>query len=301
MSLSLQDLKKSSNKNLENLIKESEKLSGKENNRGDDRFWKPKVDSAGNFTGLIRFLPAPQVDGADALPWVITFDHGFKGPSGKWYIERSLTTIKKQDPVSEYNTKLWNSGDKDLIEQARAQKRKQSYISNILVINDPEKPENNGKVFLYRYGVKIFEKIKNIMTPDEELGEKPNDPFDFWAGQNFKLKIKKVAGYQNYDDSSFSVPSAISDDDNKIEDIWKREYSLKEFLNPANFKTYDELKARLHDVLEIRDGESFTKSAEEMAVKAEKTFEKETKLEEAISKVDSEEDADLEALLKEFD
>lgn len=296
---SLKDLKKSSKDNLNKIIQEAEKMSKGPQRQTDERFWQPTVDKSGNGFALIRFLPAPPQDGDDALPWVIFYDHGFKGPSGKWYIERSLTSIGQKDPLGEYNSKLWNSGEKDLQDQARTQKRRKIFISNIYVITDPGNPENNGKVFLYRYGQKVFEKIKNVMTPEEDFGEAPNDPFDFWNGQNFKLKIKNVAGYRNYDDSSFAQPSVLIDDDDKLEEIWKSEHSLREFLDPSQFKTYDELKTKLYDVLDMRG--NVTESADKMADKVGQDFDKETELEAAVKETDSSaEDAELEDLLKEF-
>jgi hypothetical protein len=213
----------------------------------DDRFWQPEVDKAGNGYAVIRFLDAPAVDGEDGLPWVQIWNHGFQGPGG-WYIENSLTTINQKDPVSEYNTKLWNSGVEANKEIARKQKRKLTYISNILVVSDPKHPENEGKVFLYKFGKKIFDKINEKLSPQFE-DEKPLNPFDFWKGANFKVKIRQVEGYRNYDKSEFDVQSAMFDDDAKIEKVWKGSYSLKEFLDPKNFKSYDELKAKLDKVL----------------------------------------------------
>lgn len=214
----------------------------------DDRFWQPDVDKAGNGYAVIRFLDAPEVDGEDGLPWVQIWSHGFQGPGG-WYIENSLTTLGQNDPVSEYNTQLWNSGVESNKDVARKQKRKLTYISNILVISDPKHPENEGKVFLYKFGKKIFDKIQEKLTPQFE-DEKPLNPFDFWRGANFKVKIRNVEGYRNYDKSEFDVQSALFDgDDKQIEAVWKKSYSLAEFLKPENFKSYDELKAKLDRVL----------------------------------------------------
>lgn len=270
MSITLSDLKKNSKKNLESIIKESDKLNkgGKEK---DDRYWQPTVDKAGNGYALIRFLPSPRVDGIDALPWVKFWDHGFQGPTGKWYIEKSRSSLGEPDPVMEYNSKLWATEDKDLQDQARKQKRRLKFVANILVVNDPANSENNGKVFLYTFGQKIFDKIKNVMSPDEDLGEEPNDPFNFWTGQNFKLKIKNVAGYRNYDDSAFAAPSEISNDDARIEDIWNAEHSLKEFVDPAQYKPYDELKKKLYDVLDIQEEGTVSRTAERMAQKMDDT------------------------------
>lgn len=265
MSISLSDLKKSKASRLENLINKSKQLDNPGEKEKDGRFWQPSVDAAGNGSAVIRFLPAAKVDGLERLPWASYFQHAFKGPSGKWYIEKSLTTLGKADPVGEYNSKLWNTEEKHNQDQAREQKRKLNYVANIRVINDPAHPENNGKVFLFRFGKKIFEKIKNVMTPDEDLGEEPNDPFDFWTGQNFKLKIKNVSGYRNYDDSGFANPSPISKDDKEIEAIWESEYSLNEFDDPSSFKSYEELRAKLYQVLEIRD-ETIAQTAERVSL-----------------------------------
>jgi hypothetical protein len=221
----------------------------------DDRFWRPEVDKSGNGMAVIRFLPAPAVDGDEGLPWVRVFNHGFKGPSGKWYIENSLTTLNQKDPVSEYNTQLWNASSDESSpqrKQARAQKRKLSYISNILVISDPKNPQNEGQVKLFRYGKKIFDKISMLMNPEFEGDEKVN-PFDFWAGANFKLRMRTVDGYPNYDQSTFESPSVLNSDDAKLEQIWKSQYSLKEFVDAKNFKSYDELKKRLNEVLELNE------------------------------------------------
>ena len=212
----------------------------------DERLWKPELDKGGNGYAVIRFLPA--IKGED-LPWAKVWNHAFQGPTGQWYIENSLTTIGQNDPVSEHNTRLWNSGVESDKEIARKQKRKLQYFSNIYVVEDPKHPENEGKVFLFRYGKKIFDKIMETMQPAFE-DETPINPFDFWEGTNFKLKIRKVDGFWNYDKSEFgSKSSALFDDDDKIEELWKKQYSLKDYTAPTNFKSYDELKTRLDMVL----------------------------------------------------
>ncbi len=211
----------------------------------DERLWKPELDKSGTGQAVIRFLPAP--DGEE-LPWIKMFKHAFQGPTGKWYIENSLTTVNKTDPVSEHNTSLWNTGLESDKETARKQKRKLEYYSNIYVVSDPKHPENEGKVFLFRYGKKVFDKIMASMQPEFE-DETPINPFDFWEGANFKLKIRKVDGFWNYDKSEFDSVTALADSDEKLDGIWKTQYSLQEFLAPTNFKSYDELKKRLDDVL----------------------------------------------------
>jgi len=255
--MSFQNLKKNSQSTISRLTQELDKLNKGSESYKDDRFWKPEVDQAGNGFAVIRFLPA--VDGED-VPWVRIFTHGFKGPGG-WYIENSLTTIGKKDPVSEMNTVLWNSGNEKDKEIARDRKRKLSYIANILVVSDPKHPENEGKIFLYKFGKKIFDKIMEKIQPEFADDEAVN-VFDFWQGANFKLKIRKVAGYINYDKSEFEAPSALLDgDDAKLEALWKKQHALKEFNDPASFKTYEELKARLNEVLN-GDAKVTSKTAE---------------------------------------
>ena len=227
------------------LVKEVEKMN---NNgaSGDDRLWKLECDKSGNGYAVIRFLPAP--DGED-LPFVKLYSHAFQGPGG-WYIENSLTTLGQKDPVSEFNTTLWNNGTDAGKDAARKQKRKLTYISNIYVVKDPTNPENEGKVFLYKYGKKIFDKLTAAMQPEFE-DEEAIDPFDFWQGANFKLKAKNVAGYRNYDSSEFAAVSPLLEDsdDDALEALWKKESSLQEFVGADQFKSYDELKKRLGYVL----------------------------------------------------
>ena len=211
----------------------------------DERLWKPELDKAGNGYAVIRFLPA--VEGED-MPWAKIWNHAFQGPTGQWYIENSLTTIGQKDPVSELNTTYWNTGLESDKEIARKQKRKLQYYSNIYVVSDSKHPENEGKVFLFRYGKKIFDKLMAAMQPEFE-DESPINPFDFWEGANFKLKIRKVDGYWNYDKSEFEAPSALFDNDAQIEEVWKTAYPLAEFTAPTNFKSYEELKTRLDTVL----------------------------------------------------
>ena len=244
---------KSRSADISKLVSAAEKAGGGEGQKsyGDDRFWKPEVDKSGNGYAVIRFLPAPE---GEDLPWNKYWDHGFKGPTGQWYIENSLTSIGQPDPVSEMNSELWNSGieaNKDIV---RSRKRRLHYVVNIMVVEDPANPANNGKVFLYKFGKKIFDKIMDVMQP-QFADEEPVNPFDFWEGANFKLKIRNVEGYRNYDKSEFASPSALMDgDDDKLEGVYNTLYSLKDFTDPKNYKSYDELKAKLHRVL----GESGT-------------------------------------------
>ena len=234
--MSFSTLKKRSSTSLEKLVQEAEKLN-KQGPGADERFWKPELDKSGNGYAVIRFLPAPD---KEDLPWAKVYSHAFQGPGG-WYIENSLTTVNKKDPVGEVNRKLWNSGidsDKDI---ARKQKRKLSYYTNIYVVRDPAHPENEGKVFLYKFGKKIYDKITAAMQPEFE-DETPINPFDLWEGANFKLKICKVAGFWNYDKSEFDSVSALDSDDAKLEAIWKEENSLTAFTNEDQFKTYEELQ-----------------------------------------------------------
>jgi hypothetical protein len=258
---SLSDLRKSRG-GFDSLMKEVEKIANpqSESRGADDRYWQPEVDKAGNGYAVIRFLAPPK---GEELPWVRVWNHGFKGPSGKWYIENSLTTLGKADPVSEYNTELWNSGSEANKEIARQQKRKLSYITNILVVKDPAHPENEGKVFLYKFGKKIFDKIKDVAEPQFE-DEKPINPFDFWEGANFKLKIRNVEGYRNYDKSEFDGISSISDSDDAIEAIWNKQHSLTQFLDEKHFKSYDELKKKFEMVMGLNGGAAATKRADEI-------------------------------------
>ena len=229
------------------LTREIEKLNQPAaGSSADERFWKPEMDKSGNGYAVIRFLPAP--DGEE-MPWAKVWSHAFKGPGGQWYIENSLTTLGKDDPVGEMNRELWNSGRDSDKEIARAQKRKLSYYANIYVVQDPAHPENEGRVFLYKFGKKIFDKLTEAMQP-AFADETPIDPFNFWKGADFKLKIRKVEGYWNYDKSEFASASTLGDfDDEQLEKIWKKCYSLSEFENANNFKTFEELEARLNIVL----------------------------------------------------
>ena len=242
------------------LVKEVERISQPQGGerKDDDRFWTPEVDKAGNGYAVIRFLPPPQ---GEEFPFVRVWKHAFKGPTGKWYIENSLTTLGQNDPVGELNQQLWNSGTDANKEIARAQKRKLEYIVNILVVSDKNRPENEGKVFLFKFGKKIWDKIKDVTEPQFE-DEDPINPFDFWEGANFKLKITNVAGYRNYDRSEFDRPSAVASDDAKIEKIWGSQHSLQDFLNPRHFKSYDDRKRKLDMVLNVQG---------QVAVRAEET------------------------------
>lgn len=249
----------SGKKSLEDLNRKLASISGNNESKGpDERFWSPTVDKAGNGYAIIRFLPAPQ---DEDVPFVRIFDHGFQGPGG-WYIENSLTTLGKPDPLSEHNSKLWNSGIEANKEIARKQKRRLHFISNIYVVQDSGNPANDGKVFLYKYGKKIFDKLNEAMNP-QFADEEAVNPFDLWAGANFKLKIRNVEGYRNYDKSEFERQGPLFDDDEKLEAVWKKEYSLKSFLDPSNFKSYEELEARLMKVLNENVNNKVTKKRAE--------------------------------------
>jgi len=259
MTQSISALKRSKS-NLDTLVSELAKVAEpqKQQSYQDDRFWKPELDKSGNGYAVFRFLPAVQ---DEDLPWARLWSHAFQGPGG-WLIENSLTTLNKKCPISEANSLLWNSGveaDKDI---ARKRKRKLSYYANILIVSDSKHPENEGQVKLYRFGKKIFDKITEAMKPDFE-DETPINPFDFWEGANFKLKIRKVDGYWNYDKSEFDSPSAVFDNDEAIEELWNKQFPLKPFLAPENFKSYDELKAKLDKVL---TGVRNTGTAEDVAI-----------------------------------
>ena len=243
--MSLQTLKRSNSLDkLLNAVKEESAPQEKKSYK-DERLWKPEMDKSGNGFAVIRFLPAVK---DEDMPWAKVWNHAFQGPTGQWYIENSLTSVGDKDPVSEHNTKLWNSGLESDKEIARKQKRKLQYFSNIYVVTDKLHPENEGKVFLFRYGKKIFDKLMEAMQPAFP-DETPINPFDFWEGANFRLKIRKVDGYWNYDKSEFESPTALFDTDDKIEEVWGKQYPLAEFTAPTNFKSYDELKTRLDAVL----------------------------------------------------
>ena len=250
--MSFKDLKKQSSLGslTQKLVKEVEKMSTTSGG-ADERLWKPEMDKTGNGFAVIRFLPAPE---AEELPWAKMYSHAFQGPGG-WYIENSLTTVGQKDPLGEYNRELWNSGSEANKEIVRKQKRKLSYYSNIYVVKDPTNPQNEGKVFLFKYGKKIFDKIMEAMQPEFE-DETPINPFDFWQGANFKLKIVKKDGYWNYDKSEFGSVEPLLDDDDALEAIWKKEYSLTAITAPDQFKSYEELERRMNMVLGLKGSAS---------------------------------------------
>jgi len=261
--MSFANLKRESG-NLDKLTKAIEALNTtSEGSSSKENFWKPEIDKAGNGYAVIRFLPAPPSE-EDGLPWVKLFNHGFQGPGG-WLIDNCLTTKNEKCPVCEHNSTLWNSGIEANKEVARKQKRKLSYIANVYIVEDSKHPENEGKVFLFKFGKKIFDKISEAMNPQFE-DEKAVNPFDLWKGANFKLKIRKVEGYQNYDKSEFETAAPLLDNDDELEKVWKSEYSLKEYLSDGEFKSYDELKDRLTKVL----GEAKPKTTVEQARSAPK-------------------------------
>ena len=245
--MSFANMKKSRADAINKLVQAAAAAGGSDNSsRDDNNYWKPEVDKAGNGYAVIRFLPAPE---GESLPWAKYWDHGFKGPSGLWYIEKSLTSIGQTDPVSEMNSELWNSGIESNKTIVRERKRRLSHVANIMVVSDPANPQNEGKVFLYKFGKKIFDKIMDVMQPQFQ-DEDPINPFDFWEGADFKLKIRNVEGYRNYDKSEFASPAPLLDgDDEKLETVYNQLHSLEEFTDPKNYKSYAELKARLMKVL----------------------------------------------------
>ena len=242
-------LKKNRSKTLDKLNSQLEKISSKsyqDPNAG--KFWKPTRDKAGNGFAVIRFLPASQ---GEEMPFVRIWDHGFQGPTGLWYIENSLTTLNQDDPVSEFNSKLWNSGVESDKEQARKQKRRLKYTANVFIVKDAANPENEGKVFMYQFGKKIFDKLNDLMNPTFE-DEEPTNPFDLWEGANFRLKIRQFEGYPNYDKSEFDPASPLSDDDAELERVWGEQHSLQELVSENNFKSYSDLKTKLYRVLDLQ-------------------------------------------------
>ena len=232
---------------------------GEKKSYNDDRYWKPELDKSGNGYAVVRFLPTPE---GEDMPWVSYWDHGFQGPGG-WYIEKSLTTLNKQDPVSEYNTQLWNTGIEANKEIARKQKRRLHYVSNVYVVSDPKNPDNEGKVFLYKFGKKIFEQLKEAISPQFE-DEDAINPFDLREGANFKIKIRKVDGYWNYDKSEFDSVSPLFDDESQLTEVATSVNSLSDIIAPSEFKTYDELKEKLDRILGLTGGVS-TSTAESVA------------------------------------
>lgn len=266
---------KSKSMDISKLVNAATEASGanqQTNKYQDDRIWKPTVDESGNGYAVVRFLPA--MEGQD-LPWQRYWDHGFKGPTGKWYIEKSLTSIGQNDPVGELNSRLWNSGIEEDKETARRQKRRLHYVSNILVLNDPSNPSNNGKVFMYQYGKKIFDKIMDLMQP-EFPGETPVNPFDLWSGADFQLKIRNVAGYRNYDKSEFKAPSSLLEgDETALETAYNSMHEISEYADANQYKSYDELKQKLEMVLGLSTGvgstvknEALSQSAQTAPLKA---------------------------------
>ena len=273
--MSFANLKSKRGSSIDKLVQAAEAVSTKPSASSyeDDRLWKPTRDKAGNGYAVIRFLPANE---GEDLPWVRYWDHGFKGPNGLWYIENSLTSIGQQDPVSEHNSVLWNSGRDEDKAIARERKRRLHYVSNVLIVSDPSNPENEGKVKLYKFGKKIFDKIMEAMQPAFD-DETPINPYDFWEGADFKIKIRKVEGWVNYDKSEFATPSALYDgDEQRLEEVYNQLHNLQDFLDPKNYKSYDELKAKLNRVLGVDAGfteadpfESTTPTAEAPTLTAE--------------------------------
>lgn len=295
-------LKKSRGKGFDKLRENTaQALSGKQENRSDDRFWSPTVDKAGNGYAVLRFLPSKDCD----IPYVQQWSHGFKGPTGQWYIELSRTTLGEEDPVAEYNSKLWNSGEED---EARKQKRRLHYIANVLVVKDQGNPDNEGKVFLYKFGKKIFEKLNAAMNPEFEDEEAMN-PFDMWEGAPFRLKIRKVEGYRNYDKSDFGEPEPIFEDDDELEALYNKTYNVEELNDPKNFKSYDELKARMERVLglgvsrKVEEDESPFKDDDEVeeAPKQKSKPPTKTKAKKAPAEPSDDEDEDIDALMAELE
>lgn len=260
----LQKLKKQSkNADVLNKLVEKSKKASNNSNTEDNRFWRVDRGKDGNAYAIIRFLPIPEVDSEEekAMPWVVKYNHGFKGPTGLWYIEDSLTTIGKQDAISVMNRQLWNSGSEADVEKAKKQKRKTQYFSNIYVVKDPADPSNEGKVFLFKYGKKIFDKIMTIINPDPTFDDEPSDPFDIFEGRDFKLKIRTVDGYPNYDLSEFTKTKAITNPDGsemsetELEKVLSSQHSLLDLISPDKFKTPEELEERLKLVL-AEDGDN---------------------------------------------
>jgi hypothetical protein len=303
---SLAELKAKSQQNLQK-FKEKSKPGNQNERKSDERYWYPKRDEAGNALAIIRFLPVCKTDDSnpEALPWVKIYSHSFKHTNDKWYIENSLTTFGEKDPLGEYNSKLWEQGENsDGQKQAKHQKRKLNYTSNVYIVKDPANPENEGKVFLYRYGMKIFEKVNALMNPEEGLGDEPVDPFNFWTGRNFRLKIKTVkvgnAAMPNYDSSEWDSISQISNakgkplTDEQIEQVWEQSHSLLELLDRKHFKSYDELKKRMNAVFGFE-------SEEEKPVERKSSMDKPATSQKQETKAVVDEDEEINSLLNSVD
>lgn len=284
--MDINTLRKMRNSDFGKISSEFEKISNPDTKSyQDNRFWKLEPDKAGNGSATIRFLPRTE---GDELPWVKLFSHGFQGPTGKWYIENSLTTIGENDPVGELNSRLWNTGNESDKETARKQKRKLSYVANVLVVSDPKHPENEGKVFLFKFGKKIFDKIMDKARPTFE-DETPVNVFDLWEGADFKLRMRKVDGYPNYDQSTFLEPSVITEDEEKLLSIVNSQHKLSEFLDRKNFKTYEELSRKLASVLD--GGGSSTPTAASIAEDEPQQVKAVSKSKVTISQDDDDEEA----------
>lgn len=283
--MTYQTLKKRRQQSIDQLLQAAESMSNKKD-YSDDRFWNPVVDKQGNSYSVIRFLPS-KAEGE--LPWNKYYEHAFQGPTGMWYIEKCLSSIGQDDPVNEHNSILWNSGDDDKKSVVRDRKRKLRYVSNILVIKDPSNPENEGKVFLFRYGAKVFEKIMDVMQPKFD-DEKPMNPFDLWEGADFKLKIRKYEGYRNYDKSEFDIQSAVSDNDEELEEIFNKCYSLSEFTDPKNYKSYEELKRKFQMTIGEVSDKPEPKNEEYRAPKSEPQSQPEVSVDTDLDEDENEED-----------
>jgi hypothetical protein len=245
--MSFKDLKKNRSASMEKLVEAAKKLNERSFESGNETFWTCQRDKAGNGYAVIRFLPAPE---GESTPWVRFWDHGFKGPTGKWYIEKSLTSIDLDDPVSQINSALWNTGIESDKAIARDRKRRLHYVSNVLVVSDPANPGNEGKVMKFKFGKKIFDKIMDAMNPAPGFDEDPLNPFDLWEGANFKLKVQTIENFPNYDKSSFAAPAALFDgDDKKLEELYSKLEPLSDFVNPEKYKKYDELVKKLRSVI----------------------------------------------------
>lgn len=253
--MSFADYLKNRQNSLETLT-QTIKQDVQQDSRSDDNMWKPTMGKDGTGYAVIRFLPGKDPSKA---PWIKMFDHGFQGPTGRWYIENSLTTLGQKDPVSDYNSKLWNNGTEDGKDQARKQKRRTNYYVNVMVLKDPANPQNEGKVKLYRFGQKIFDKLMGALQP-EFADEDPINPFDLFEGANFRIKLKTVAGYWNYDSSEFERPSPLSEDESKLEAIFNAQHDVHDLVTPDKFKSFEELQDKLYDVLDLKGGSAVAPS-----------------------------------------
>lgn len=228
------------------LVEKFNKMDESSSKDDDSRIWTPKMGKSGTGEATIRFLPGG--GGKDEEAYIEVYSHAFTGTTGKWLIEKCPTTIGQPCPVCDENRTLWSNGKETVVrgnDDSPGRKRKLNYYSNVYIIDDPVNPENNGQVKLYKYGVKILDKIKMAIKPASKR-KRPLEVFDMFMGADFNIVINKKGKYWNYDDSEFLDPEPLFDgDEDKLEEVYNSLYDLTELINPSTFKSKDELQARL--------------------------------------------------------